>query len=53
MNDNILCGTCCYHQPDEDGEWICENPSSDYYTDYTSYDHSCPDYEDRNERIER
>lgn len=53
IQDINLCGTCCYHQPDEDGEWICENPCSDYYTDYTSYDHSCPDFEDRDERIER
>lgn len=51
MKENILCGLCKYHQPDNDGEWICINKISDYYTDFTSYDHSCSDFEDRNERF--
>ena len=46
-----ICGTCCYHQPDEDGEWKCRCDRSDFYMDWTSYDFSCPDYEDRDERI--
>lgn len=44
---NECCGTCRFHRKDDDGEWICVNELSEYYTDYTSFEDSCVDYEER------
>lgn len=44
------CGTCRYHRKNEWEEWYCHNPESDYYTDYTAYDDSCYDWEERGEK---
>jgi hypothetical protein len=48
------CGTCQHHKCEgsycgDDPEWICDNPDSDYYGDYTEYDdgEECVDYERR------
>ena len=42
------CGTCEHHRCDIKGEWVCGNPESDYFTDYTEYKDYCEDYEERN-----
>ena len=39
------CGTCKYHKR-EVNEWICTNPESEYYADYTDYGDECEEQED-------
>lgn len=41
------CGTCKYHCTDDNGEWICVNELSEYYTDYTEYGDWCESHEER------
>lgn len=42
------CGTCRWHQHENitDG-WVCVNGDSEYCTDFTDYEHTCPDWEGR------
>ena len=40
-----VCGTCRYHQKLDD--WVCGNPDSDMYGDYTDYRCSCEYWEVR------
>lgn len=52
------CGNCKYNQVDKDvveqRAFICTNELSNYYGDYTNYDHYCMDYERKNdERTDR
>ena len=44
----MLCGTCKYHTKEKDGSWICANPDSEYYTDWTEYSDRCDEHEERN-----
>lgn len=44
--ENECCGKCEYHKH-KDGEWICDNPASEYYSDWTGYSDNCPEYESR------
>lgn len=58
---NECCGTCMWHlsQTKVIGvltnkassnvvvEWFCNNKRSDYYTDFTDYDDTCDEWEDR------
>ena len=48
MNEEKCCGTCKWHQHEDitDG-WVCVNADSDYYTDFTDYEHSCEEWEGR------
>ena len=39
------CGTCKYHKKEDD--WVCDNPDSDCYTDYTEYSDFCENFEKR------
>ena len=41
------CGTCKHHQNCAEGEWVCVNPDSENYTDYTDYVDTCNAWEDR------
>lgn len=42
------CGTCKYHEHENiDDGWMCVNQDSEYVADWTDYDHSCEDYEER------
>lgn len=46
------CGNCKYHVPanpyyEEDGEFICDNQLSDYYSDFTEWGDVCTDYEEK------
>lgn len=47
MTKEQCCGTCRGHRQDRDGEWVCENPLSAFYQDWTGYKDSCEDYEAR------
>ena len=40
------CGTCCWHKK-EGGGWVCNNPESELYADWTDYNDSCEEYEER------
>lgn len=47
MKDNC-CGICEYHVfSQEDGDYICVNPNSEYYSDFTNYESCCEEYEER------
>ena len=39
------CGTCKYHKP-RNGDFECANENSDFYADYTDYNHHCEEYEE-------
>lgn len=39
------CGTCKYHKKEDD--WVCDNPDSDCYADYTEYSDFCENFEKR------
>ena len=47
--DRECCGTCKWHKQDEyfEEDWICCNAYSDFATDYTDYNHSCDEWEER------
>lgn len=48
MEPERCCGTCRYHYHETiDDGWVCVNSDSEYYTDFTDYDHTCPDWEAR------
>lgn len=42
------CGNCKWHKPDKQvDDFVCDNCSSDYYTDYTPYEFECEEWEER------
>lgn len=42
------CGNCRFHKYDSKIDlWFCENPESEWYTDWTEYNYECDDFEDR------
>ena len=41
-----VCGTCKWHKNDNGG-WICTNPDSEYYSDWTEYGEQCEEWEDK------
>lgn len=48
--DEHICGTCRYHQIETEStcpDWVCCNEDSKYWSDYTGYDDTCPDWEAR------
>lgn len=49
IEDNeCCCGTCKYHGVNtNDKGWICKNELSEYFSDYTTYEDNCGDYERR------
>ena len=40
------CGTCQWHQSDDD-DWVCTNEQSVYFTDWTDYTDCCREWEAR------
>ena len=46
-----ICGTCGWHSPGklftDTDEWYCAIPCSDYYSDWTDYNHTCDYWEER------
>lgn len=51
--DNECCGTCKWHEQDYyfEEDYICCNRDSDYVADYTDYNHSCDEWEERRCRL--
>lgn len=44
------CGLCQYHKPEGNifpPDWICTNPESENYSDYTEYSDKCEQFEER------
>ena len=40
--------TCRYHYYDKEEEsWVCDNPDSELFTDYTEYQDTCEEWEER------
>lgn len=43
-----ICGNCRYHKHESvDDGWICTNPDSNNIADWTEYEDTCPDWEER------
>ena len=48
MDEREGCGTCKWHKKDNDGDgWICTNPNSEYYVEWTEYNDNCEEWEER------
>lgn len=48
MEPERCCWNCHWHQNESiDGGWVCLNGDSEYFTDFTDYDHTCPDWEEK------
>lgn len=47
MENEKTCGTCKHNKrnPGDVGDFWCNNPESDNYTDFTDYDTSCEEWE--------
>lgn len=46
-NEEQCCGTCKYHEPVLEGDWLCNNEASEYHWDFTGYSDSCEEWEVR------
>lgn len=44
---DAVCGNCKHHRADKDLIWYCTNPDSEFYMDYTEYDDTCEEMEER------
>lgn len=43
-----ICGTCKWHQlEDEESGYVCTNPDSDNRADWTEYEDSCEEWEEK------
>ena len=48
MGETQSCGTCRWHDFDTDGkDWACFNEPSDSFGDWTTYSHTCDEWEGR------
>ena len=48
MDNRRICGTCKYHQFEEiDSGFICVNCESENCADWTDYEHTCDEWEER------
>jgi len=47
FDETCCCGTCRHHSKDDNGDWMCVNAKSDYCADWTEYNHSCEEWEER------
>ena len=48
-----ICATCKWHHIDEIGDWYCVNAYSNYCTEWTDYDDTCPEWEEKERRCEK
>ena len=47
MNEEI-CGNCKWHRYEKESQgWVCCNADSDYCADWTEYDDSCDEFEEK------
>jgi len=45
-SDVKICATCQYNTK-LDGEWTCDNETSEAYGQWTEFDDTCPEWEER------
>ena len=49
--DDKKCGTCKHHyHEDIDDGWVCVNPRSRFCTDWTEYEDTCEEWEERHSK---
>lgn len=42
------CGNCKWHEHDElFGDWVCVNADSEYLSDFTGFEDSCEEFEEK------
>lgn len=46
-NEEHVCGTCKWHYMTELPDWVCVNDRSEYLADFTSFDDTCEEWEER------
>ena len=47
MNEEI-CGNCKWHRYEKESQgWVCCTSDSDYVADWTEYDDSCDEFEEK------
>jgi hypothetical protein len=46
LDGDKICGTCKWHSRDGE-DWICVNGDSDHRADWTGYDDTCDEWEER------
>lgn len=46
MPDERCCGTCKFHEADG-CDFVCDNPDSDNYSDWTGYEDVCDEWEEK------
>lgn len=48
MNEERICGRCRHHKHEDiDDGWVCVNPDSECFSDWTEWGDSCEDFEER------
>lgn len=47
MSCNQCCGTCRYGSYDKEDGYVCVNDESEYVADFVEYNHSCIDWESK------
>lgn len=50
MDCKHCCGTCKWHEIETANtyhDWVCTNDESEFWSDYTAYTDSCPEWEER------
>ncbi len=44
---NQICGYCKWHRFEKESEgWVCTNPNSENYSDWTDYGETCDEQEE-------
>lgn len=47
FDDREVCGTCRWHRTKNGEDWYCIAEFADENGDYTDYDHTCDEWEER------
>ena len=47
MREEQCCGTCKFHMKENEEDYICTNGDSEYVADWTEYNHTCDEWEER------
>lgn len=48
MKSEEICGSCKYHTYDKDsGDFVCSNPDSEYFADWTGWSACCGEWEEK------
>ncbi len=48
MIDIGMCGNCAWHKHESiDDGWVCTNPDSEHLSDWTDYEDTCDEWEEK------